>query len=160
MLAALLRRDGQRALPVLAERIDTATDVLRLLWAWSGAEPDLLPATARRLRLCNLSRPLRRELLAILDAMGPAALAEDLRRHRSAWLRAASCCTRSNTAAASPPSRRPSSCCARTISNTTRWAPSSPTHRLRCAPSRQPVAPGWRSPASPGRSRNGSRRAT
>ncbi|MFI6846333.1 MXAN_6230/SCO0854 family RING domain-containing protein [Kitasatospora sp. NPDC050467] len=88
VLAALLRRDGQRALPVLAERIDTATDVLRLLWAWSGAEPDLLPATARRLRLCNLSRPLRRELLAILDAMGPAALAEDLRRHRSAWLRA------------------------------------------------------------------------
>ncbi|WP_371482200.1 MXAN_6230/SCO0854 family RING domain-containing protein [Kitasatospora sp. NBC_00315] len=88
VLAALLRRDPARALPVLAARIDTATDVLRLLWAWSGAEPDLLPATARRLRLANLPRPLRRDLLAILDALHPAALAEDLRRHRSAWLRA------------------------------------------------------------------------
>ncbi|MER8188338.1 MXAN_6230/SCO0854 family RING domain-containing protein [Kitasatospora sp. NPDC094015] len=88
VLAALLRRDPARALPVLAERIDTATDLLRLLWAWSGAEPDLLPATARRLRLRNLPRPLRRDLLAILDALPLTALCEDLRRHRSAWLRA------------------------------------------------------------------------
>nr|WP_073818191.1 MXAN_6230/SCO0854 family RING domain-containing protein [Kitasatospora sp. CB01950] len=87
VLAALLRRDGAAALPVLAERIDTATDVLRLLWAWSGAEPDLLPATARRLRLRNLPRPLRRGLLEILERLAPTALAEDLRRHRSAWLR-------------------------------------------------------------------------
>ncbi|GAA4995790.1 MXAN_6230/SCO0854 family RING domain-containing protein [Kitasatospora paranensis] len=88
VLAALLRRDRALALPVLAARIDTATDVLRVLWAWSGAEPDLLPATARRLRLRNLPRPLRRDLLAILDGLGPGPLAEDLRRHRSAWLRA------------------------------------------------------------------------
>lgn len=88
VLAALLRRDPATALPVLAARIDTATDVLRLLWAWSGAEPDLLPATARRLRLRNLPRPLRRDLLAILDGLPLAGLAEDLRRHRSAWLRA------------------------------------------------------------------------
>ncbi|MEU9132060.1 MXAN_6230/SCO0854 family RING domain-containing protein [Kitasatospora sp. NPDC048540] len=88
VLAALLRRDPASALPVLAERIDTATDVLRLLWARSGAEPDLLPATARRLRLRNLPRALRRDLLAILDALPLAALCEDLRRHRSAWLRA------------------------------------------------------------------------
>ncbi|PBC71958.1 RING finger family protein [Streptomyces sp. TLI_235] len=88
VLTALLRRDPARALPVLAERIDTATDVLRLLWSWSGAEPDLLPATARRLRLRNLPRPLRRDLLAILDGLPLPSLAEDLRRHRSAWLRA------------------------------------------------------------------------
>ncbi|WP_457029974.1 MXAN_6230/SCO0854 family RING domain-containing protein [Kitasatospora sp. P5_F3] len=88
VLAALLRRDAERALPVLTARIDTATDVLRLLWAWSGAEPDLLPATARGLRLRSLPRPLRRHLLALLDALPLETLAEDLRRHRSAWLRA------------------------------------------------------------------------
>ncbi|MFJ4668467.1 MXAN_6230/SCO0854 family RING domain-containing protein [Kitasatospora purpeofusca] len=88
VLAALLRRGGADALPILAERVDTATDVLRLLWAWSGAEPDLLPATARRLRLENLPRPVRRGLLDILEGLDPTALVEDLRRHRSAWLRA------------------------------------------------------------------------
>ncbi|MFF2074656.1 MXAN_6230/SCO0854 family RING domain-containing protein [Kitasatospora sp. NPDC058162] len=88
VLAALLERDGADALPVLAARVDTATDVLRLLWARSGAEPDLLPATARRLRLRNLPRPLRRGLLEVLEGLSPTALAEDLRRHRSAWLRA------------------------------------------------------------------------
>ncbi|MER7754775.1 MXAN_6230/SCO0854 family RING domain-containing protein [Kitasatospora sp. NPDC097643] len=88
VLAALLRRGGADALPVLAERIDTATDVLRLLWAWSGAEPDLLRGTARRLRLRSLPRPLRRGLLEILEGLHPTALAEDLPRHRSAWLRA------------------------------------------------------------------------
>ncbi|MFD0345586.1 hypothetical protein ACFQ0M_04825 [Kitasatospora aburaviensis] len=88
VLAALLRRGGADALPVLAERIDTATDVLRLLWAWSGAEPDLLPGTARRLRLRGLSRPVRRGLLEIMEGLHPTALVEDLRRHRSAWLRA------------------------------------------------------------------------
>ncbi|MDH6136630.1 hypothetical protein P3T37_006061 [Kitasatospora sp. MAA4] len=88
VLAALLRRSGVDALPAVAERIDTATDVLRLLWAWSGAEPDLLRGTARRLRLRNLPRPVRRGLLEILEGLAPTALAEDLRRHRSAWLRA------------------------------------------------------------------------
>ncbi|GAA4830386.1 MXAN_6230/SCO0854 family RING domain-containing protein [Kitasatospora terrestris] len=88
VLAALLRRGGAEALPDIAERVDTATDVLRLLWAWSGAEPDLLPATARRLRLRGLSRPLRRGLLEMLENLPPTSLVEDLRRHRSAWLRA------------------------------------------------------------------------
>ncbi|MFD7596564.1 MXAN_6230/SCO0854 family RING domain-containing protein [Kitasatospora sp. NPDC059812] len=88
VLAALLEREGAAALPVLAERIDTATDVLRLLWARSGAVPDLLPGTARRLRLRNLPRPLRKGLLEILEGLSAVALAEDLRRHRSAWLRA------------------------------------------------------------------------
>ncbi|GAA2158583.1 hypothetical protein GCM10009760_61690 [Kitasatospora kazusensis] len=86
VLAAVLSRDPERARTLLAERVDTATDVLRLLWAWSGAEPDLLPASAPRLR--TLPRPVRRDLLAVLDALPLAAVAEDLRRHRSAWLRA------------------------------------------------------------------------
>ncbi|MFG2692511.1 MXAN_6230/SCO0854 family RING domain-containing protein [Kitasatospora sp. NPDC048407] len=86
-LAELLRRDGTLALPVLAERIDTATDVLRLLWAFSGAEPDLQRSTARRLRLRKLPRPVRRGLLEILAGLPTSALAEDLRRHREPWLR-------------------------------------------------------------------------
>ncbi|MFD4659166.1 MXAN_6230/SCO0854 family RING domain-containing protein [Kitasatospora sp. NPDC058444] len=88
VLAALLRRDREAARPLLAAHLTTATDVLRLIWAWSGAEPDLLPQTARTLRLRNLPRPLRRELLAILDALPVGTLAEDLRRHREPWLRA------------------------------------------------------------------------
>ncbi|MGW2378098.1 MXAN_6230/SCO0854 family RING domain-containing protein [Kitasatospora sp. NPDC001683] len=88
VLATLLRRDPERTRPLLAAHLTTATDVLRLIWAWSGAEPDLLPGTARTLRLRNLPRPLRRELLAVLDAFPVGTLAEDLRRHRSAWLRA------------------------------------------------------------------------
>ncbi|GLW67971.1 hypothetical protein Kpho02_02700 [Kitasatospora phosalacinea] len=86
-LAELLRREGESALPVLAERLTTATDVLRLLWAYAGAQPDLLPDTARRLRLRRLSRPLRRGLLGVLEALPTAAVAEDLRRHREPWLR-------------------------------------------------------------------------
>ncbi|MFE5583770.1 MXAN_6230/SCO0854 family RING domain-containing protein [Kitasatospora sp. NPDC056531] len=88
VLAALLRRDPEHTRPLLAAHLTTATDVLRLIWAWSGAEPDLLPETARKLRLRNLPRPLRRELLALLDAFPVGTLAEDLRRHRQAWLRA------------------------------------------------------------------------
>lgn len=88
VLAALLRRDREAVGPLLAAHLTTATDVLRLLWAWSGAEPDLLPATAKGLRLRNLPRPLRRELLAVLDAFPVGTLAEDLGRHRQAWLRA------------------------------------------------------------------------
>ncbi|MEU9126830.1 MXAN_6230/SCO0854 family RING domain-containing protein [Kitasatospora sp. NPDC048540] len=86
VLAALVRRAPEGAEALLRAHVDTATDVLRILWALSGAEPDLLPANARRLR--NLPRPLRRSLLAVLDALPLAALAEDLRRHRQAWLRA------------------------------------------------------------------------
>ncbi|WP_416874248.1 MXAN_6230/SCO0854 family RING domain-containing protein [Kitasatospora sp. SC0581] len=87
VLAALLHRDREAARPLLAAHLTTATDVLRLIWAWSGAEPDLLPETASTLRLRNLPRPLRRDLLAVLDAFPAGTLAEDLRRHREPWLR-------------------------------------------------------------------------
>ncbi|MER5865486.1 MXAN_6230/SCO0854 family RING domain-containing protein [Kitasatospora sp. NPDC002040] len=83
VLAELLHRDLPAALPA---RLTTATDVLRLLWAWSGAEPDLLADKPPRLR--NLPRPLRRALLAALDALPPAGAAEDMLRHRTAWQRA------------------------------------------------------------------------
>ncbi|MFD0569652.1 RING finger family 4 domain-containing protein [Kitasatospora gansuensis] len=86
VLAELLHRDLPGTLPELAARLGTATDVLRLLWAWSGAEPDLLADKPPRLR--GVPRPLRRALLAALDALPLAGAAEDMLRHRAAWQRA------------------------------------------------------------------------
>ncbi|BFV56708.1 hypothetical protein KCMC57_up18120 [Kitasatospora sp. CMC57] len=86
VLAELLHRDLPGTLPALAARIGTATDVLRLLWAWSGVEPDLLADKPPRLR--GVPRPLRRALLAALDALPLAGAAEDMLRHRAAWQRA------------------------------------------------------------------------
>ncbi|MFD9410407.1 MXAN_6230/SCO0854 family RING domain-containing protein [Streptomyces sp. NPDC059989] len=87
LLGTLLRerrtRETVRAL--LPERLTTATDVLRLLAVWSGGEADLLEPP----RLRSLPRPLRRELLAVLDALAPAVLVEDVLRHADLWKRAA-----------------------------------------------------------------------
>ncbi|WP_030720196.1 MXAN_6230/SCO0854 family RING domain-containing protein [Streptomyces sp. NRRL S-237] len=87
VLGTLLRerrtREAVRAL--LPERLTTATDVLRLLAVWSGGEADLLEPP----RLRSLPRPLRRELLAVLDGLDPALLVEDVLRHEDLWKRAA-----------------------------------------------------------------------
>ncbi|GAA4590766.1 hypothetical protein BJY16_000055 [Actinoplanes octamycinicus] len=78
----------------------TATDAARTLWAYSGGDPGLIlpPRTAapavrgvRRpqvpvTRVRALTRPLRRAVLAHLDACGVAA-AEDLQRHPTVWKR-------------------------------------------------------------------------
>ncbi|HEX5568547.1 MAG TPA: RING finger family 4 domain-containing protein, partial [Streptomyces sp.] len=63
VLAALLHdpRTAPAARESLSGRLDTATDVLRLLWAYSGGEPDLLDPP----RLRSVPRPLRRELLGV-----------------------------------------------------------------------------------------------
>ncbi|MCF6521530.1 hypothetical protein [Streptomyces sp. JJ36] len=71
---------------VLRTRIDTATDVLRLLCVRSGGDPDLLAPPAR---MRGLPRPLRRLLLGVLDGLPFGALAEDLARHPALWKRAA-----------------------------------------------------------------------
>ncbi|WP_336605903.1 MXAN_6230/SCO0854 family RING domain-containing protein [Streptomyces sp. BA2] len=63
---------------------DTATDVLRILVVGSGGDPDLLELP----RLRGLSRPVRRELLALLDGFDLRRLAEDMARHPRAWKRA------------------------------------------------------------------------
>ncbi|WP_371615244.1 MXAN_6230/SCO0854 family RING domain-containing protein [Streptomyces sp. NBC_00454] len=87
VLGTLLRerrtRETVRAL--LPERFTTATDVLRLLAVWSGGEANLLEPP----RMRSLPRPLRRELLAVLDALDPALLVEDVLRHADPWKRAA-----------------------------------------------------------------------
>ncbi|WP_329387131.1 hypothetical protein OG625_29770 [Streptomyces sp. NBC_01351] len=83
LLADWRTEDAARAL--LAARLTTATDVLRLLAVFSGGDPGLLPLP----RFAGIGRPLRRELLAVLDALNPEYLVEDLLRHPVAWKRAA-----------------------------------------------------------------------
>lgn len=87
VLGTLLRerrtRETVRAL--LPDRLTTATDVLRLLAVWSGGEANLLEPA----RMRSLPRRLRRELLAVLDALEPALLVEDVLRHADLWKRAA-----------------------------------------------------------------------
>ncbi|MCX5196518.1 hypothetical protein OOK31_21955 [Streptomyces sp. NBC_00249] len=87
VLATLLGdwRTEEAARPLLAARLTTATDVLRLLAVLSGGNAGLLPLP----RFTNLGRPLRRELLRVLDALNPQYLVEDLLRHPVAWKRAA-----------------------------------------------------------------------
>jgi hypothetical protein len=72
-------------LPATAARIDTATDVLRLLAVRSGGDAGLVTVP----RFTAIPRPLRRALLTILDGLNPALMAEDLRRHAKAWKHAA-----------------------------------------------------------------------
>ncbi|WSK25622.1 hypothetical protein OG730_31495 [Streptomyces sp. NBC_01298] len=84
LLADPARRDS--ALPLFAGRLTTATDVLRLLAVRSGGDPGLLPPPPR---FTSLGRPLRRELLRVLDALPVPYLVEDLLRHPTAWKRAA-----------------------------------------------------------------------
>ncbi|GLF98044.1 MXAN_6230/SCO0854 family RING domain-containing protein [Streptomyces yaizuensis] len=71
-------------LPAAAARINTATDVLRLLAVRSGGDAGLIaiPFTA-------VPRPLRRALLSILDNLDTSLVAEDMRRHSKPWKQAA-----------------------------------------------------------------------
>ncbi|MFD2765963.1 MXAN_6230/SCO0854 family RING domain-containing protein [Micromonospora eburnea] len=71
---------------LLDRYVTTATDVLRLLAVRDGGDPGLVESPKRR---GSLPRPLRRALLARLDALGLPALLADLPRHRDRWLAAA-----------------------------------------------------------------------
>ncbi|QKV96485.1 hypothetical protein HUT19_36220 [Streptomyces sp. NA02950] len=87
VLAWLLRAPETRAqvLPEVAARLDTATDILRLLAVWSGGDPGLVEVP----RLAPVPRPVRRALLGALDALDPALAVADMRRHRALWIPAA-----------------------------------------------------------------------
>ncbi|PWI19244.1 hypothetical protein DI272_37635 [Streptomyces sp. Act143] len=73
------------AAELLAARLTTATDVLRLLCVWSGGAADLLEPP----RIRSLPRALRRRLLGVLDGLAMPSLIEDVLRHPTAWKRAA-----------------------------------------------------------------------
>ncbi|MFE6836205.1 MXAN_6230/SCO0854 family RING domain-containing protein [Streptomyces sp. NPDC057705] len=83
VLGTLLPGAPDRA--ALLGRLDTATDVLRLLAVLSGGEAGLDPLP----RFAGPGRPLRRELLGVLDALPTEYLVEDVLRHPTAWKRAA-----------------------------------------------------------------------
>ncbi|WP_405985101.1 RING finger family 4 domain-containing protein [Streptomyces sp. NBC_00872] len=87
VLAWLLHAPETRAavLPAVTARLDTATDILRLLAVLSGGEPLL----AGMPRIAPVPRPVRRALLAALDALDPAHAVADMRRYRRLWIRAA-----------------------------------------------------------------------
>ncbi|WP_323182677.1 MXAN_6230/SCO0854 family RING domain-containing protein [Streptomyces sp. NBC_00347] len=89
VLAGLLTGPAPReaVLPLLAGRLTSATDVLRLLAALSGGDPGLLAPASARFR--SPARPLRRALLGVLDALPAPGLVEELLRYPTAWKRAA-----------------------------------------------------------------------
>ncbi|MFD6886511.1 MXAN_6230/SCO0854 family RING domain-containing protein [Streptomyces sp. NPDC059957] len=89
ILARLLTGTAPQAavLPLLAGRLTSATDVLRLLAALSGGDPGLLAPPPSGFR--SPSRPLRRALLGVLDALPAPGLVEELLRYPTAWKRAA-----------------------------------------------------------------------
>lgn len=69
---------------LLEQHVDTATDVLRLLYVRMGGSADLVtPPPHRR----SLPRRLRRTLLRLLDRCAAHLLIEDMRRHTEAWRR-------------------------------------------------------------------------
>ncbi|MFP1625076.1 MXAN_6230/SCO0854 family RING domain-containing protein [Streptomyces sp. 5K101] len=77
--------DLPATLPFATGLLDTPTDVLRVLAVRSGGDAGLV----RIPRFARLPRPLRRALLSALDALDPAQAAQDMRRHRRAWIHAA-----------------------------------------------------------------------
>ncbi|MFB7271565.1 MXAN_6230/SCO0854 family RING domain-containing protein [Streptomyces sp. NPDC056244] len=87
VLAWLLHAPEHRAaaLPAVTARLDTATDILRLLAVLSGGDPGLVSMA----RIAPVPRPVRRALLTALDALDPVLDVADMRRHRRAWIRAA-----------------------------------------------------------------------
>lgn len=84
VLAWLLaeRTTWPTTLPVVQARLGTATDVLRLLVVRSGGAATLL----ERPRLATVPRPLRRTVLAALDALPLADSVQEMHRRRRAWL--------------------------------------------------------------------------
>ncbi|MEV0613016.1 MXAN_6230/SCO0854 family RING domain-containing protein [Nonomuraea sp. NPDC050404] len=71
---------GRGASELLDRHADTATDVLRVLYALMGADPGLRTPPVRHR---SLPRPVRRAVLGRLEAM--PYLVEDLLRHRAQW---------------------------------------------------------------------------
>ena len=76
-------RDNKALLPVLMEKIATATDVLRVAAVFSGAHPSL----AETVRFGKFSRAERRAFMQALSLLNVDALNEDLLRNKNTWKR-------------------------------------------------------------------------
>ncbi|WP_224365616.1 MXAN_6230/SCO0854 family RING domain-containing protein [Hyalangium versicolor] len=84
VVGGLLRLESKAMADVLggaAAHLKTATDFLRVLVAWAGGNPDLMT----RVPLKSHPRPLRRSVLAALEALPPLNLTEDVHRHPGLW---------------------------------------------------------------------------
>ncbi|NHZ95371.1 MXAN_6230/SCO0854 family RING domain-containing protein [Massilia sp. CCM 8734] len=124
LFGTLLQRcEPGAVMAAAAAHINTATDVIRLIAAYSGADPALhkqirykqvptsqvrgikrfaayygpggfgheqstcmLEVHVKRFKVARLSRPLRRELLGLLDRLPVQSLVEDMLRHQSYWV--------------------------------------------------------------------------
>ncbi|GGT05237.1 hypothetical protein GCM10010156_73700 [Planobispora rosea] len=86
VLATALSRDAHGARELLERHTDTATDVLRLLYALMGGDPGMRAPLPRR--TC-LPRPVRRALLDRMARMPVPRVVEDLHRYPEAWKRMA-----------------------------------------------------------------------
>ena len=110
VLTAQALRRAPAAVDQAAAQWGTATDIARTLWTLSGGDPDLdvprpvpeqarrfewwrLPGEARQevpgVRVAPLARPLRRAVLARLDALPMPTVIEDVLRHPTVWKRIA-----------------------------------------------------------------------
>lgn len=103
LFGTLLRRRAEpEILRAARPYLKSATDLLRVLAVFSGAAPALqkqrmalgrgAPSGTKvtvvqteRFKLGRMSRPLRRALLALLDAFPRDALVEDMLRHAALW---------------------------------------------------------------------------
>nr|WP_211193887.1 MXAN_6230/SCO0854 family RING domain-containing protein [Pyxidicoccus fallax] len=84
VIGLLLRREPEAMGDVLsgaAAHLKTATDVLRVLVAWAGGNPDLTV----KVPLKSHPRPLRRAVLELLAGLPPLNLTEDVHRHPGLW---------------------------------------------------------------------------
>ena len=70
--------------PAVAQLVTTATDVLRVLVVRAGGDAGLVTTP----RFTAVPRPVRRALLAAMDALDVDDVAADLTRHRGLWLAA------------------------------------------------------------------------
>lgn len=88
VVLARLARDAspETVADLLRRHADTATDVLRTLSVLMGGDAGL---RERPQRHANLPRALRRVVIAHLDGLAFAALAEDMARHPQRWKRMA-----------------------------------------------------------------------
>ena len=84
VVGALLRdapRTPGDVLGAAAPHLKTATDVLRVLVAWAGGNPDL----SARVPLQSPPRALRRAVLETLESLPLLNLTEDVHRHPGLW---------------------------------------------------------------------------
>ena len=84
LLGWLMREPTHAVFTAAAGRVDTATDVLRMLVVYSGGHPSMI----NRPHFAPIPRSWRRHALSLLDRIELTQLVTDMRRNRQDWVRA------------------------------------------------------------------------